>query len=972
MTRGHAVAAVLAAAALAAPAPAFADNEQVRATASAVTVSGTTDAGGTLEAYALRPDQDVSAWQQEQPVASTPAGGHYTLSVPRHALADRLYAKYVVVSRPASGPPTVVGGPRHVDEFDFAAKADFPFPAPPTKKGLQVQDVADAQELGTGHAAINVAFDQLMYERPEGTADAVPFESGGRTYWFRGAYLDALDRQIRPLSDDGVLVNLILILYDTQRPNSAIEHLLHPDAARGQGSVYAFNTKTEDGIAYFTAAMELLTERYTRPDQRHGRAVGYIVGNEVDSAWVWQNMGEQPVERFVEYYGRALRIASLAARKAYEHARVYVSLDHMWAAPYREAEPTRYYAGREILDRLAALGRAEGDFDWHVAQHPYPEDLFEPDFWNDTTATEDFDTARVTFKNLEVLPAYLRTAPMTYRGAPRRIILSEQGFHTPPGADGERLQAAAYAFAYYKVAFLDEIDSFILHRHVDHQQEGGLLLGLRRWDSGRFEASAPGVRKLAYDVFRGIDTERSLALTEFAKPIVGIDDWAEVVPRFDAARLARRLESWRAGVRVADRLTGAFAPAGRWEAAENVVSASPVAGGVVELRFDAEATLWRGAQWRLPRSLDVSRTPWLSATIRVPQAPAGTFRPDARFEVKLKAYGADGRVAEGLAEVRPGANARLALDLSGWPGRYRLTRVKAWVRSTTNDDWAGTLEVGALRLARRAERAVPNLEVEAALDRPAAGGTLTLTVRNHDARTLGGALQLAACDGVATARSTVRLGRVEPGQTLRLTVPVTRFAPADPRWPRVCATYRRDALRLVADVPDPTGERALPAAIAPLFNFEDGIAGWTAGENVTGVASATGMANAPGRPRLGEHALDATSAAVPASAWRSVRAVPAQPLDLSGARSVFAFVDSYGGAPGASGYEARITLRASDGTSRSATARIAADAWNRVTVGVGDWSSRGAVTELEVGFRAIGRDTPWAPHFQVDFAGSLR
>ena len=173
-------------------------------------------------------------------------------------------------------------------------------------------------------------------------------------------------------------------------------------------------------------------------------------------------------------------------------------------------------------------------------------------------------------------------------------------------------------------------------------------------------------------------------------------------------------------------------------------------------------------------------------------------------------------------------------------------------------------------------------------------------------------------------------------------------------------------------MPDPTGERALPAAIAPLFNFEDGIAGGRRVSNVTAVASVTGMANAPGRPRLGEHALDATSAAVPASAWRSVRAVPAQPLDLSGARSVFAFVDSYGGAPGASGYEARITLRASDGTSRSATARIAADAWNRVTVGVGDWSSRRAVTEFEVGFRAIGSDTPWAPHFQVDFAGSLR
>ena len=164
-------------------------------------------------------------------------------------------------------------------------------------------------------------------------------------------------------------------------------------------------------------------------------------------------------------------------------------------------------------------------------------------------------------------------------------------------------------------------------------------------------------------------------------------------------------------MRVADRLKGAFAPAGRWEAAENVVSTSPVTGEAVELRFDAEATLWRGAQWRLPRSLDVSRTPWVSATIRVPQAPAGTFRPDARFEVKLKAYGADGRVAEGLAVVRPGASARLALDLSGWPGRYRLTRVKAWRRATTNDDWAGTVEVGELRLARQADRELTNLDV---------------------------------------------------------------------------------------------------------------------------------------------------------------------------------------------------------------------------------------------------------------------
>ena len=77
MTRGHAVAAVLAAAALAAPAPAFADIEQVRATASAVTVSGTTDAGGTLEAYALRPDRitvGVGDWSSRRAVTELEVG----------------------------------------------------------------------------------------------------------------------------------------------------------------------------------------------------------------------------------------------------------------------------------------------------------------------------------------------------------------------------------------------------------------------------------------------------------------------------------------------------------------------------------------------------------------------------------------------------------------------------------------------------------------------------------------------------------------------------------------------------------------------------------------------------------------------------------------------------------------------------------------------------------------------------------
>ena len=86
--------------------------------------------------------------------------------------------------------------------------------------------------------------------------------------------------------------------------------LMHPDADPSQGgTVFAFNTTDEAGVKAFRAAMEFIADRYTREDEKYGRAVGYIVGNEVDAQWEWQNMGEKSVRQFVEQYEPAVRIA---------------------------------------------------------------------------------------------------------------------------------------------------------------------------------------------------------------------------------------------------------------------------------------------------------------------------------------------------------------------------------------------------------------------------------------------------------------------------------------------------------------------------------------------------------------------------------------------------------------------------------------------------------------------------------------
>jgi hypothetical protein len=132
------------------------------------------------------------------------------------------------------------------------------------------------------------------------------------------------------------------------------------------------------------------------------------------------------------------------------------------------------------------------------------------------------DTPRITFKNLSLLTTFLRRPEMLYQEEPRRVIFSEQGFHTPKGPEGETLQAAAYCYAYKKVEALDSVDAFILHRHVDHPREGGLLLGLRGMHPAGGEDRP---RKKIYECFRLADTPRWEEAFRFALPIVGLDDW---------------------------------------------------------------------------------------------------------------------------------------------------------------------------------------------------------------------------------------------------------------------------------------------------------------------------------------------------------------------------------------------------------------------------------------------------------------
>jgi hypothetical protein len=496
---------------------------QVRAEADRLVLTARMDHPGDVRLLELRPCETRPAgrviaadWR------AVPAG--FQTALPRRAGSrDRLFSRFQLVDakRPAARGPA-----RWVENVESLAVRHFPLPTPRGLKGLQcIADVDDALRLGVKQATQNVPLDLLV---DGGRNPRNPCrEVDGERIFFNRWFVARLDEQITKLSRAGVVNYLVIYNRVPRRPDPA-NPLIHPrtDLAAAPNQIGAFNLTDERGLRVFRGALAFLADRYTDPAGTHGRVNGLIIGNELQSHWFWYNLGEAAPGEVVARYLPALRVAHLAVRSIHPGLRIYLSLDHHWTARATD-NPRRSMAGREFLERLNARARAEGNFPWHVAFHAYPEQLINPRTWADHEARADFATPKITFKNIEVLPAFLRQERFLYQGRPRRVILSEQGFHALPGREGEQLQAAGFAYACRRLHGLSGIDAFILYRHTDSGGEGGLRFGLRERGTG---GQRLGRKRRLYDVFRLADTDRWEAAFRFALPIIGIRNWAEIRP----------------------------------------------------------------------------------------------------------------------------------------------------------------------------------------------------------------------------------------------------------------------------------------------------------------------------------------------------------------------------------------------------------------------------------------------------------
>ena len=442
---------------------------------------------------------------------------------------DRLYDSYVAAVY--DGEKFVeVSAPHYVTNPEVVAANQKPFNAALTKKGLRIQIdmLDDAMDLGVKHAGTDIMFQQILGE-------GITYEYDGKTYHFSAPVMADYDRTIGALSNKGISVTAVILNgWSDNTPD-----LVYPGVKKTSSAYhYMFNVATPAGYEQTRAIAAFLAERYDGSNPNYGKVSNWVIGNEVNNQKDWNYMGPMDLTNYVRTYLKAFRVFYTAIKTASASDRVYISLDYNWN---NEIDGKLKYGGKNIVDSFNSIANVEGQFDWGLAYHPYPYPMTEPEFWDDDQSglvTNDFNSPIINFKNLNTLTDYFAQETLrTPAGHVRHIILTEQGFTAKSLTRGDvpYIQAAAFAYSYYLVDSNPYIDAYLLSRQVDGPAEVvlGTAQGLWECDLNQPNRIVATKRRKIWEVFKNIDKKNSTPeSTEFAKSIIGIDKWSDVVPNF--------------------------------------------------------------------------------------------------------------------------------------------------------------------------------------------------------------------------------------------------------------------------------------------------------------------------------------------------------------------------------------------------------------------------------------------------------
>lgn len=482
----------------------------VQVTSDKVIIKGNCGGSGIYLLAEITPWQDVTELEK-YPYTQDLSGGGFTVTVDRIVpnregiRYDKVFSKWAVVK--------VDGDRQTLDSHARYADDVVPKKSPEAvplrnKKGFGAGDIdlyfSDCKEMNVGSITMNVVLND--YIKGEGSG----YSYGGQNYSL-GAFKDYVDRVTRRAGEMDLVVSAIILC----QTNSIFK-----DPENKGGNYTMPNLTTAKAFNLYAAALEHMASTHCTPGNRISH---WIMHNEVDFANEWTNMGDQPMMRYLDRYIKSMRICYNIVRQYDQNASVLGSYTHCWA----KADGS--FAPKMMLEKTVEYSSAEGDFRWGVAYHPYPQNLTKPSFWiDDTQATYSLNSKYVTFKNLEVIDAWIRQKENFYKGKTKRVLfLSEQGTNSPSYSESDlALQAAGGAWAWKKVSKLDGIDAIQWHNWADNKAEGGLRIGLRTFAEGSVSDLTP---KPVWYVWKAAGTAEEDSVFDQYKTTLGISDWDSIL-----------------------------------------------------------------------------------------------------------------------------------------------------------------------------------------------------------------------------------------------------------------------------------------------------------------------------------------------------------------------------------------------------------------------------------------------------------
>jgi hypothetical protein len=686
--------------------------------------------GKSIYLFELMPESSGADLSSLTPIAETKVASDPAFSLPLDVTDKaRLLSGYVIAELGTDGSYSALTDERFITNADTLAQYSYTYPTAASKKGLEVQLLSDAQELGVSYAVINVSIDSLL--QGESSSDAVSYIFDSRTYYVSRAKLDSLDHRIKVLSDSGTIVYLNIIL---STPDSALSDklkvLYYPDALTNTTArLCAVNTGSADAVLYYAGLLNFLADRYTNPESEVGFAGGWIIGYEVNSNRNYNFMGPAAMADYADAYVKALRIADTMLRSVYSNGRVYVSVANNFNAVSSElnfaGDEALDYSARLFLERVNQSITLSGDFPWNLSINPYPSDPANTSYWTDPNTLDSFDTPYITMKNIGVICDFMKQDNFLYSGAKRRILVGSFGVSGEAVTSGEALQAAAFAYAYYTVASNDDLEALIWHRHVDSSEESGMLLGL--WTTAEGSSLTPAQTKSVYDIFKYIDTERfgskeqSEDKTAFALKLIGVSSWSDLIPNFDINKVVTRgvyesiaylssdIDKKYKESTLFDFSSGNlfdFYPTDNadyvelrtdsetaaTETADTSQTSAAATGSVLYASLSSESPFeYMGVSKKFTEPLDITLAGYITLRIKA-ELPEGAATAD--LMLRLLGHKTDTGeliVYEGESQIKPGEWSDVTFKLTDYAAQVSsIDSLKIWVKSFDNKSYEGS------------------------------------------------------------------------------------------------------------------------------------------------------------------------------------------------------------------------------------------------------------------------------------------